>query len=181
MKNVVLVRRYADGLARALKDDREYAAVEEDIRAFLELFLSRDDLRQALVSPFVNARKRGAVLDKVLAGCGAGPKAARFLKLLQDHKRLGLLPEIADALPAAWADRQGFVTYEVASAVPLTAAQRDRLARTLEAGEGRPVRLVFQADPKLLGGLAVRKGHIVYDVSIEGELASIIERLGNAS
>ncbi len=181
MKSLTLVHRYAEGLARALKDDREYGAVGADIRAFLELFQSRKDLNEAVVSPFVNARIRAAVLGKVLARLGASPKASRFLKLLQDHKRLDLLPEIVEALPEAWADKQGVVSYEVASVVPLSEAQRDRLARSLEAAEGRPVRLVFRTDPALLGGLTVRKGHIIYDASVEGELAAIIERLGTAS
>ena len=70
------------------------------------------------------------------------------------------------------------MTYEVASAVPLTAAQQDRLTRGLESSEGKPVRLVLKADPGLVGGLALRKGHIVYDVSVEGELAALQERLG---
>jgi hypothetical protein len=62
MRNLVLVRKYADGLARALADEREYGAVGAEVRAFLDLFLFRVDLRRALTSPFVNARKRSAVL-----------------------------------------------------------------------------------------------------------------------
>jgi F-type H+-transporting ATPase subunit delta len=179
MKNRTVVRRYADGLARALADGREYESVGTDIRAFLELFLSRDDLRLALTSPFVNARKREAVLGEILPRLGTGPKASRFLTLLLGHKRMELLPEIVEALPEAWSEHRGVVTYEVASAVPLTAAQLDRLTRNLEASEGRPVRLVLEADPGLLGGLALRKGHIVYDASVEGRLAALQERLGH--
>ena len=63
--------------------------------------------------------------------------------------------------------------------MPLTAAQQDRLAGSLEASEGKPVRLVFKADPGLVGGLTVRKGHIVYDASVEGELSALKERLGH--
>jgi len=180
MRNLVLVRKYADGLARALADEREYGEVGAEVRAFLDLFISRDDLRKALTSPFVNARKRAAVLDEILPRLGTGPKASRFLKLLLHHKRMALLPEIAEALPLAWSEHQGVVTYEVASAVPLSAAQQERLVRSLEASEGKPVRLVLKSDPGLLGGLSVRKGHIVYDASLEGDLAALQERLGKA-
>jgi F-type H+-transporting ATPase subunit delta len=179
MKNLALVRKYADGLADALKDDGEYASVETEIHAFLDLLLSRNDLRRALVSPFVNARKRDAILGEVLSLSGTGPKASRFLALLQHHKRMELLPDIVEALPDAWSGKKGIVTYEVASAVPLTAAQQSRLAGSLEASEGKPVRLVLKADPGLVGGLAVRKGHIVYDASVEGELTALQERLGH--
>jgi F-type H+-transporting ATPase subunit delta len=181
MRNLVLVRKYADGLARALADEGEYGAVGGEVRAYLDLFLSREDLRRALTSPFVNARKRAAVLGGVLSVLGTGPKASRFLELLLHHKRMALLPEIAEALPLAWSEHRGVVTYEVASAVPLSAAQQGRLARSLEASEGKPVRLVLKSDPGLLGGLSVRKGHIVYDASVEGELAALQERLGHES
>jgi len=180
MRNLALVRKYADGLVRALADEAEYGAVGGEVRAFRDLLLSREDLCHALTSPFVNARRRAAVLDALLPGLPTSPKATRFLKLLLDHKRLDILPQIVDALPAAWADRRGIVTYEVASAGPISEAQQARLARALEAAEGRPVRLVLKSDPGLLGGLALRKGHIVYDASVEGELRALQERLGRS-
>jgi F-type H+-transporting ATPase subunit delta len=180
MINLVLVKKYADGLARALEDDREYQAVGGEVRAFLGVFESHHILRRALVSPFVDARRRETVLEEVLTRTGTGPKAARFLKLLQHHKRMEYLPAIVEALPEAWSEKQGVVTYEVTSAVPMTTAQRDRLAGRLEASEGKPVRLVLKIDPGLVGGLALRKGHIVYDASVEGELSALKERIGHA-
>ena len=181
MKNPVLVRKYAQAFAQAVADENEFAAVGAEVRAFHDLLGSREDLRRALVSPFVNARRRQALLATVVGRLGTGPKASRFLGLLQRHKRMELLPEIVAAFPEAWSQRWGIVTYEVTSAVPLTEAQKDRLAQGLEAAEKGPVRLVPRIDPAVLGGLAVRKGHIVYDASVEGELAAIRERLGQES
>ncbi len=179
MRNLPLVRKYAEGLADALKDDQEYASVGGEVRAFLEIFLSHGDLKRALVSPFVSVRKRDAILSEILSRAATGPKASRFLTLLQHHKRMELLPDIVEALPEAWSEKQGIVTYEVASAVPLTASQQKRLVGSLEASEGKPVRLVLKADPGLVGGLTVRKGHIVYDASVEGELSALKERIGH--
>lgn len=178
MKNHSLVRRYAEGLAQALKDEREYESVGAEVRTFLGLFDSRADLRRALVSPFVNAGKKNAVLEEILARSGTGPKASRFLSLLLHHKRLELLPDIVDLLPEAWSDKLGLVTFEVTSAVPLTDGQKARLSKGLEASEKKPVRLVTKTDPAVVAGLAVRRGHIVYDASVEGQLAALKERLG---
>lgn len=178
MKNLVLVKKYAEALAHAVADEKEFASVGAEVRAFLALFTARDDLKRALVSPFVNARKRGAILAEVLERLGPSPKTSRFLTLLQNHKRMELLPEIVEALPEAWSERLGVVTYEVAAAVALSDAQKDRLARGLAASEKAPVRLVVRTDPAILGGLAVRKGHIVHDASVEGRLAALRERLG---
>lgn len=178
MKNLALVKKYAQALVQAVADEAEYASVAAEVRAFLELLGSHAELHRALASPFVSARKKGLVLGEVLSRLGTRPKARRFLTLLLKHKRLDLLSAIVDALPEAWSERLGVVTYEVTSAVALAAAQKKRLAAVLEAAEKRPVRLVERTDPAVVGGLAVRKGHIVYDASVEGRLAALRERLG---
>ena len=178
MKNQALVRKYADGLVLALQDAPEFESVGAEVRAFRDIFVSREDLRMALVSPFINASKKSAVRDQVLAGSGTGPKASRFLSLLLRHKRLDILPAVVDLLPEAWSAKLGFVTFEVTSAVPLTDGQKVRLSEGLEASEKKSVRLVFKTDPAIVGGLAVRKGHIIYDASVEGRLAALKELLG---
>jgi F-type H+-transporting ATPase subunit delta len=178
MKNLALVKKYAQALAQAVEDEKEFTSVGAEVRAFLALFVAREDLERALVSPFVNARKRAEILGEVLERLGTSPKTSRFLKLLQHHNRMELLPEIVESLPEAWSTRLGVVTYEVTAAVPLTNDQKDRLARGLAASEKAPVRLVVKTDPGILGGLAVRKGQIVYDASVEGRLAALRERLG---
>ena len=46
MKDPGIVKKYAAALAGAVKDQREFDAVGAEIRAFLDLFLSREDLRR---------------------------------------------------------------------------------------------------------------------------------------
>ena len=130
MKNLALVKKYADGLAQALKDDEEYKSVGDEIRAFLELFLSGEDLRQALVSPFVNARKKDAILDEILSRLGHGPEGVTLPHAPSQHTSgWSSCRTSSRRLPEAWSEKQGIVTYEVASAVPLTAAQQDAAGR----------------------------------------------------
>jgi F-type H+-transporting ATPase subunit delta len=177
MKNQTLVRKYAQGLVQAVKDDSEFAAVLGELRAFLGLRAGNVRLRDALASPFVEAEAKARILREVLEQGGAGEKTVRFLGLLLEHGRLDLTDEIVAALPEAWNDKLGVLIFEVTSVVPLTDAQKARLRETLEAVEKRPVSLVYRTDPGIVGGLALRWGHIVYDASIEGGLNRMKERI----
>jgi F-type H+-transporting ATPase subunit delta len=177
MKNQVLVRRYAQGLVQAVKDEGEFASVRADLREFLGLYNRQDELRSALMSPFINAAAKAQILTDVLNGSRAREKTVRFLRLLLDHKRFDLIKDIADILPETWNEKLGILTFEVASVIPLTDAQKGRLRETIEAAEKRPVTLVFKIDPGLIGGLALRRGHIVYDVSIQGNLNQMKEQI----
>jgi len=177
MKNQVLVKRYAQGFVQAVKDEEEFASVRSDLRAFIELYAGYDELRSALMSPFINAAAKARILKDVLAGNRAGEKTVRFLSLLLEHKRLGLLKDIADILPEMWNEKLGILTFEVASVIPLTDAQKSRLRETIEAAEGGPVSLAFKIEPGIVGGLSLRRGHIVYDVSIQGNLNQLKEQI----
>jgi F-type H+-transporting ATPase subunit delta len=177
MKNQVLVKKYAQGLVQAVRDDAEFASVRAELGAFLDLYAGRAELRNALLSPFVNARAKARILEDVLAKSGVAGKTARLIALLLEHKRLGLLEDIVGILPEMWNEKLGIVTFEVASVIPLTDVQKGRLRETLEAAERGPVSLVFRIDPGIVGGLSLRRGHIVYDVSIQGNLNQLKEQI----
>jgi F-type H+-transporting ATPase subunit delta len=180
MKNLALVKKYAQGLVQAVKEQREFASVLAELRTFLDLYAGRGDLRTALTSPFLNAEKRARILKDVLAASGTGEKTTRFLSLLLENKRLELVADIIGILPETWHEEHGVVTFEVASVVPLTDAQERRLRDTLEAAEKGPVALTFRIDPGLVGGLALKRGHIIYDASVRGSLDQMKEQIGQS-
>jgi len=177
MKDQTVVRKYAQGLAQAVEDEVEFTAVLGELRAFLGLCAGHARLRDALASPFVEGEAKARILRGVLEEAGAGDKTVRFLGLLLEHGRLELLDEIVAGLPEAWNDKLGVLTFEVTSVIPLTDAQKTRLRKTLEAVEKRPVSLVYRTDPAIVGGLSLRRGHIVYDASIEGGLNRMKEQI----
>jgi len=177
MKNQLLAKKYTRGLVGALKDEAEFRRVQGEIEGFAGLMRSREELRGALANPLLNARKKVGIVRDILDRMGCLDKTIRFLSLVVQHGRLEILPEIAAAAPAAWNERQGVLTFEVSSVVPLTEKQKDRLKAELERLERKPVSLAFQADPAIIGGLSLRKGNVVYDVSVEGDLLKLKEKI----
>jgi F-type H+-transporting ATPase subunit delta len=177
MKNQLLVKKYTQGLVGALEDETEFRRVQGEIEGLLGLMRSRDDLRRVLSNPFLNARKKAGIVRGIAGRMGWLDKTIRFLSLVVEHGRLEILPDIAAAVPAAWNERQGVLTFEVSSVVPLTEEQKDRLKAELERLEKKPVSLDFQRDPELIGGLSLRKENIVYNVSVEGDLLRLKEKI----
>jgi F-type H+-transporting ATPase subunit delta len=177
MRSELLVRKYTQGLVGALRDETEYASVSRDLSDFRGLVSSHAGLARVLASPFVPARKRGGVVRDILAASRMSGKASRFLLLLLDHNRLGLLEEIMKALPVEWNEHRGVAVFEVSSAVPLAESQRKKLQAQLERREKLPVHLIYRLDPSLGGGLSLRRGNVVYDASVSGRLARLREKI----
>src|SRR4030067_146263 len=58
MKSPILVKRYTQGLAGALKDESDFVAVSRELTEFQGLLSSHGVLKGTLASPFVAARKK---------------------------------------------------------------------------------------------------------------------------
>jgi F-type H+-transporting ATPase subunit delta len=173
MKKPILVKRYAQGLAGALKDEAEFTASRRELAVFLELISAHGILKDTLASPFVGAREKAQVIRDILDRSGFSDKTTRFVLLLVEHGRLGLLGEVLEALPAIWQEGRGVITFEVSSAVALAPDQKRRLQAKLERLEGGPVFLRYAMDPGVLAGISLRKGNVIYDASLRGQLAKI--------
>ncbi len=143
-----------------------------------EKFLSTQaKLHDALKSPFLPAAKKREIADKILEKTAIGAKARRFLLLLVENGRLPILPQILERLPLIWNEERGIATFEVSSVTPLKPTQKKRLEERLASMERSPVALTYKIDPSLIGGLSIRKGNIVYDTSIRGDLERIQQKI----
>lgn len=109
-----------------------------------------------------------------IAGGTTGQGGRNFLAALAHNRRLLLLPEIASQFERLRAEVENVVDVELVSAMPVDAAQEQRLAAALRKRLGREVRIHTQIDASLIGGAIVRAGDLVIDGSLRGRL----ERLG---
>jgi len=177
MKDQVLVKRYTQGLVSSLKDEKEFTEISLNLHHFKELLSKQKNLSEALTSPFLPASKKTQIAEDILEEIEFGEKVSRFILLLVEKDRLGLLPDILDFLPEFWNEENGISTIEVSSVIPLTESQKMSLEEKLERIEKRPVFLKYKKDPRLIGGLSIRKGNIIYDISIKGQIERLKEKI----
>jgi len=170
MKKKILTRRYGQGLINALKDEEDFRKVGADLSASADLLVGSGKAAAFLSNPFYPKNAKIRVVDEILDKAGSDRRVRNFLRLLLEKGRFELLPDILTLLPELWNDRQGVVTVDVASAAPLSEAQKKALREALESREGRPVSLSFRLDPELIGGLSIRKGNEIMDLSLRGRL-----------
>lgn len=177
MRSQKLVRKYCQGLVNALQDDREYESVYREIQEFESILDTQRKLKDVLVGPFLPLSKKNEIFREILQGKKVQKKTLRFLWLLIEHGRLEILEDILSAVPEAWNEKKGVSSFEVRSVIPLNEAQKRRLSEKLESMEKKPVVLTYAIDADLIGGLWIRKGNIVYDASLRGNLNGLKETI----
>jgi F-type H+-transporting ATPase subunit delta len=119
----------------------------------------------------------GIITD--VAGAKLNPAMQNFVRVLAENHRLLLLPEISAHYEELRSDVENTADVEVISALPLDAAQQEKLAAALSKRLKRKVRMQNSVDASLLGGAVVRAGDMVIDGSLKGRLQRLATELGS--
>ncbi len=136
------------------------------------------ELRNALLTPAIQNSRKRAVVAKLLEKAGGGsPLIRNFAYVLIDHRRIAIVGEIREAFELHVDERLGFARAEVTSAAPLDHRVGANLESELSRLTGKRMRLRFDVDPALLGGVVARIGSTVYDGSVRGELRQLGRKL----
>ncbi|MFC2165338.1 ATP synthase F1 subunit delta [Acidobacteriota bacterium] len=170
MKKRVLVKRYALGFLKTIKDEKEYDALYQELLGFHDLLTNQEVLRETLFSPFLPTSIKVELARDILTKASYQGKILRFILLLIENGRFEFFPEMLESLPEFWNELKGVSTYEVISVVPLNQDQKRKLTEKLESLEEKPVFLKYRKDSSLIGGISVQKGNVIYDASVKGNL-----------
>lgn len=177
MKTSKVARRYAKALI-ALTDERGDAdAVRSQLTKLEQTLLHVPDALGFLANPTVAVEPRKTALEQILTLSGAGPTAANLTRLLLDKGRIAELPAIRSEFETLLDARSGRATATVTSAVPLTAADEERLRIALHRLLHKDIAMTTAVDPSLIGGLVVRVGNRIYDASVANHLARLRHQL----
>jgi F-type H+-transporting ATPase subunit delta len=147
------------------------------LRALDAIIRESPELRTALATPAIQNSRKRAVMAKLLGKVGGSPLVRNFTYVLIDHRRIAIVGEIREAFELQLDERLGFARAEVTSAAPLDQRVGVNLESELSRLTGKRMRLRFEVDPALLGGVVARIGSTVYDGSIRGELRQLAKKL----
>ena len=110
-------------------------------------------------------------------GMAADTPFAHFLGELAEHRRMALLPEIAELFEQYKRESESQLLVKVTSAFALDAAQAEQLKASLKRRFKREIELETQVDASLLGGVVIDTGSEVIDGSARGRLARMTRAL----
>ena len=163
-----LARPYARAAfehARAAGD----LAVWQTALSELAAITAEPKVAAAMRDPNQTAAQRAATLSG-LAGDAVPSVVAHLLAIMADNGRLSLLPEVAMLFNQLKQAVESTVAVHVTSAYPLSDAETQQLADTMQKKLARSITLTSETDPSLLGGALIRADDLVIDGSVRGRL-----------
>lgn len=150
--------------------------VEDELFRAGRVIAGSHQLRSALSDRSAPVARRVELLDDVL-GAKVTEETMRLVRQAVTAPRGRSLDDSLETYGAVAAERRNRLVATITAAVPLTEAQRDRLAAILARAYGSEVQLNVQLDPDLIGGLRVEIGDEVIEGSVLSRLQDARRRL----
>lgn len=177
MSSQAVARRYAVALADVVLSRGEAPEVREELAAWDELMRSNAQLLEVFRHPTIPYERKRGVLEELITRTRTRPTTANFLKVLLQNHRLAELSEVATQFAQELDKRSNVVTAQVTTARPLSPDAQEALRTRLGQLTGSTVRLQFEVDEELIGGVVTRIGSTLYDGSVRGQLQQIKQKM----
>jgi F-type H+-transporting ATPase subunit delta len=166
----VLEQLAIEAQASAANIDGVLDRIEDELFTAEQSVAASPELRKALITVGADNAKVGIIKD--LFAKNASPYTVALLSQLVTTLRGRSIEVAFHDYKYALAARRNRVIALVRVAVELTDAQRDRLATSLTAQVGQPVRINIEVDPTVLGGVAIKFADELVDGTVVNRLAS---------
>ncbi len=175
-----IARRYAKALAEIGESRETLQDLLKELDALEALVKANPDLQRLVSFPLIAPSKRAAAFDAILEKVGASILLRKFFTVVTQSARLSLFHDIVASFHDLVDEKMGVVEARIVSAQALTGSQTSRLSEFLSTRTGKTVRIRWQQDRALLGGLKVQLGSTVYDASLQGRLRLLKQQLLSA-
>ena len=159
------------------KGDGVAERLEDELASFAELLRQHYDFKLFLEDPRVPAQDKKKYFKK-LCPSGVTKNFVALVELLVDHGREELISGLSDSFTKELARDQKIIFGRVASVCALPAKTRKKLEQVVSQWQQSPVRLRYDLEPELLGGLRLKfiSGK-VWDLSLKYKLNSFKEAI----
>ncbi len=172
-----VARRYASALADVVTARGEAREVRDELIAWERMASESPQLLEVFRNPTIPYEQKRRVVAALIARTRVRPTTANFLQVLLQNHRLSDLQEINRQFALELDRRTGAVSAEVTTARPVPEEAQRQLRARLSALTGKDVRLQFQIDEGLIGGIVTRIGSTVYDGSVRTQLQQIKQKM----
>ena len=166
---------YGKALFELASEEGMEDGIFEQLSAVSEILDANPDYRTLLDTPAIPTGEKPALIDGAFGSCHVYVRD--FVKILATKRAVGEISACLRVYGVCLDERRGIVRAVAKTAVPMTAAQIDKLEKKLSALTGKNAVLTNECDPSVIGGVTLLCDGSRFDGSIRARLEDLRLRL----
>ena len=151
--------------------------VDENSSAFLNLIINNREFKNFIKDPTVSQEVVINIIDKISTKFNLQILFKNFLHFLIIKKRFFYIEQILKSFNEICSEKKGELKAEIKSAKELSRDEINKITEELSSNFKSKIKLNYNHDKTLIGGLVVQVGSIMIDTSIKSKLQKIENKM----
>ncbi len=164
-------RRYAEAVATLAFEQGTLDRWREELSIIRDLFTD-ERVASLLHDPQTSLQRKLELVQRTLAPY-LSEQGLNLARLLVSKGRAPIVGDILKEFERIADERLGMVEAEVTVPVEPTEAELAEIRRAVEAMTGKDPRLTVRVDPSIIGGVVIKIGDKLVDLSVAGKLEAM--------
>ena len=169
--------RYSLALYELASEASVITKVEENSNSFLELISNSKDFRNLIKDPTLSQEILENVINKISKNFNLETLFKNFLNFLILKRRFFYIQQILISFNEICSEKKGELKAEIKSAKDLSQQEINKITEELSNTFKSKIKLNYNHDESLIGGLVVQVGSTMIDTSIKNKLQQIENRM----
>ena len=169
--------RYSLALYELASEASVINKVEENSSSFLKLISNSKDFRNLIKDPTLSQEILENVINKISENFNLETLFKNFLNFLILKRRFFYIQQILISFNEICSEKKGELKAEIKSAKDLSQQEINKITEELSNTFKSKIKLNYNHDESLIGGLVVQVGSTMIDTSIKNKLQQIENRM----
>ncbi|MFL2851838.1 MAG: ATP synthase F1 subunit delta [Candidatus Pelagibacter sp.] len=176
----ISANRYSLALFELASETSVLPHVEQNSFAFLNLISNDNEFNNLIKDPTISRDTLMNVINRIAENSKLEFLFKNFLNFLITKRRFFYVQKILKSFNEICSEKRGEVKAEIKSAKKLTQEEINKITEDLSNNFKSKIKLNYNHDQSLIGGLIIQVGSTMIDTSIKNKLQQIENRMVEA-
>ena len=164
---------YSQALYELVEEEKTIEQVEKEVLSILKLISNNQEFINLIKDPRNTQKEQTDSINAICESFEINNTLSKFLIFLITKRRLFFLEKILKDFLIICSNNRGEIIAKLKAAKELSVSELENIKNNLKENFGSNLKLSFEYDPTILGGLIVQVGSIMIDTSIKSKLLQI--------
>ena len=166
-------KSYATALYELSKENSELDKVENGMKSLNKLLNESSDFKEMILSPTVAKEDKKNVIFTIAEKNNFSSNLKKFLGFVALKNRLFYLSNIIESFLNLVSNNKGELKAKLVSSKKLSNEEQKKIQSELSKDFKSPLKIKYEYDPNLIGGLIIQVGSVMVDTSIKSKLKQL--------
>jgi len=175
--SITSAERYSLALFELSQESNSLSLIEDQASSMLNLINQSDDFYNLIKDPTINQDDLSKIINKIGENNKFDTLFKNFLNFLIQKRRFFFIERILKSFIEICSRKRGELKAELKSAKNLSSDEISKITELLTKNFSSKIKLSYEHDESLIGGLVVKVGSTMVDTSIKNRLQQIKNRM----